>query len=150
VATAASILIGQAIERVLTVALADLEMPVERERYTPLTPRELPRVVVLEDDDGLEEVYVGGAALRVVRLSVECYADGATAAHSMSAIATLRDRCRVAIEADRTLGGACLSLEIGEGDGSIGGRLALDVPEKSVARSHTTRVNAYYATQPAA
>lgn len=136
---ASSILIGRALVALLADAFADMAVPVAREAYDALTPDDLPCIRVFEDQDDLETEFVGGTELRTATLAVECYADGADAALSMEAVAALREQCRAAIQADRTLAGACDSLDIRAG---TGGRL--EMPERSMVRVQSLQVLAYY------
>jgi hypothetical protein len=134
-----TVTIAKALATVLTSALADLSMPVERERTEPLALADLPRVLVFEDGTGAEAEFIGGQSLRFLRFSVEAVANGASPAAAQDAVAVLRERCRVALEANRTLSGASLGLYVGEGAAARG-----DLPEQTNARGVALAVTCYH------
>ena len=97
------VLIARRLAAVLAEELADLSMPVERQRTEPLAKDDLPRVLVHEDAAGAEEEYVGGASLRFLRFTVECVTDGDTPVAAQDALAVLRERVRLVLENNRLL-----------------------------------------------
>jgi hypothetical protein len=99
----APVILARQMVAVLSTALADLSMPVERQRTEPLAKDDLPRVLVHEDEAGAEAEFIGGASMRYLRFTVECVVDGATPVAAQDAAIVLRERVRAALEGNRLL-----------------------------------------------
>jgi hypothetical protein len=119
----ARVTIGRALVTVLSAALAELEIPVERERAAALTKADCPRLLVFDAGDATEAEFVGGAELRMARFHIEAVEAardtdrptdiiGQTAADLADRVTTLQELARAALMANRTLSGACLGVFI--------------------------------------
>jgi hypothetical protein len=127
--------IMRAVQPILAAALAAYQVPVERDRGTPLARQETPRVIVLTGPNNQIEEYAGGAELREQVVTIECHEavrDGDTAGRAEDAVMRLADLCRAALYADRTLGGAAFGLHITE-QSDDGPRVELEGAVRGVA-----------------
>ena len=139
----APVILARQMVAVLTAALADLSMPVERQRTEPLAKDDLPRVLVHEDEAGAEAEFIGGTSMRYLRFTVECAVDGATPVAAQDAAIVLRERVRAALEANRLLTLApvtspCLGLFVGPAE------IRTELPEATNARSAAMSVTCYH------
>jgi hypothetical protein len=139
----ASVTIARAVADTLSAALGMLDVPVERERDGALDAHELPRVLVYSEGVEIDADFVGGAQLRMARVSVEVAdaADYADAQGDMrDRVSTLREIVRDALLDDRTLGGACLGLFVEQGGEPRG-----EAGQNVKIRADTLTVMAYFA-----
>ncbi|MBI4184916.1 MAG: hypothetical protein HY521_13075 [Proteobacteria bacterium] len=130
-------------ERVVLALQAALEgnagipgLAVERDRDTPVTDGDLPRLVIYEGAESGAADFTGedGYALAI---NIEGYAGGGDAAAAASAAATLRAEADRAVLADVTLGGTARGVSLAEEPAPV--RLGLEAvrPAKGFVRSFT-------------
>lgn len=139
----APIAIARAVADTLHAALGVLEVPVEREREGALDAHDLPRVLVYSEGVEADTDFVGGAQLRMARVTVEV-ADAADYADMpgdmRDRVSTLRELVREALLEDRTLGGACLGLFVEQGGEPRG-----EASQNVKIRADTLSIMAYFA-----
>jgi hypothetical protein len=112
--------IARAIEACIRAAVEGRDVRVDRDRDSALCAEEIPAVQLFGAGLEVIESYVGGLELVAVRIRVESLADrGELESDPLKRPALSGDDaagqlrlCREALLADRTLGGACIGLDI--------------------------------------
>lgn len=112
--------VAHAVEACIRKAMARRDVRVDRDREGPLRAEEIPAVQLFGAGLEVIETYVGGIEMVALRIRVESLADRGEregdplkrAALSGDDAAKQLRLCRDALLADRTLGGACVGLEI--------------------------------------
>lgn len=144
----AEALIGRALHAQISEALRDSEIRVDMERASAIQAHELPCVQLFWTSEEVVAAFIGGREMVMARYSAECIADVgegevdaiARPAESTYSAMVLLQQCRDAVLADRTLGGAAVSLETSRGDP---GRATIN-DDITTARSDALVISIYF------